>query len=111
MKVHRAITRLLLLAASLLLSSPASPTDASCVSAPQQLDDWETTRPEDVGLDAALLCKIAEKIIAKAQDTQQLRKELQEVKKLARERAKAITLHIPQLKDCKHHFNKEKGKG
>src|ERR1041385_3435345 len=54
---------------------------------------------------------IAEKIVAKAQDTQQLRKELQEVKKLARERAKAITLHIPQLKDCKHHYNKEKGKG
>src|ERR1051326_7515724 len=54
---------------------------------------------------------IAEKIVAKAQDTQQLRKELQEVKKLARERAKAITLHIPQLKDCKHHFNKEKDKG
>jgi DNA gyrase subunit B/topoisomerase-4 subunit B len=55
--------------------------------------------------------EIAEKIIAKAQDTQQLRKELQEVKKLARDRAKAITLHIPQLKDCKHHYNKEKGKG
>jgi topoisomerase-4 subunit B len=54
---------------------------------------------------------IAEKIVAKAQDTQQLRKELQEVKKLARERSKAITLHIPQLKDCKHHLNKEKGKG
>src|SRR5215212_503797 len=54
---------------------------------------------------------IAEKIVAKTQDTQQLRKELQEVKKLARERAKAITLHIPQLKDCKQHFNKEKGKG
>src|SRR3954463_14784691 len=55
--------------------------------------------------------EIAEKIVAKAQDTQQLRKELQEVKKLARERSKAISLHIPQLKDCKHHFNKEKGKG
>src|SRR4051812_15253983 len=55
--------------------------------------------------------EIAEKIVAKAQDTQQLRKELQEVKKLARDRAKAITLHIPQLKDCKHHYNKEKGKG
>jgi len=55
--------------------------------------------------------EIAEKIVAKAQDTQQLRKELQEVKKLARERSKAITLHIPQLKDCKHHFNKEKDKG
>jgi DNA gyrase subunit B/topoisomerase-4 subunit B len=55
--------------------------------------------------------EIAEKIVAKAQDTQQLRKELQEVKKLARDRAKAITLHIPQLKDCKQHFNREKGKG
>ena len=55
--------------------------------------------------------EIAEKIIAKVQDTRQLRKELQEVKKLARERAKAITIRIPQLKDCKDHFNKAKGKG
>ncbi len=54
---------------------------------------------------------IAEKIIAKVQDTRQLRKELQEVKKLARERAKAITIRIPQLKDCKVHFDKAKGKG
>src|SRR5713101_7215223 len=55
--------------------------------------------------------EIAEKIIAKVQDTRQLRKELQEVKKMARERAKAITIRIPQLKDCKEHFNKAKGKG
>ena len=54
---------------------------------------------------------VAEKILAKVEDTQQLRKELQEVKKLARERAKAITLRIPQLKDCKTHFDKTKGKG
>jgi len=54
---------------------------------------------------------IAEKIIAKTEDTRQLRKELQEVKKLARERAKAITLRIPQLKDCKHHFDKKHAKG
>jgi DNA gyrase subunit B/topoisomerase-4 subunit B len=54
--------------------------------------------------------EIAQKIISKVQDTQQLRKELQEVKKLARERAKAITIRIPQLKDCKMHFNKEKEK-
>jgi topoisomerase IV subunit B len=47
-----------------------------------------------------------ETILAKVEDTQQLRKELQEVKKLARERAKAITLRIPQLKDCKNHFDK-----
>jgi DNA gyrase subunit B/topoisomerase-4 subunit B len=55
--------------------------------------------------------EVAEKIIAKVQDTEQLRKELQEVKKLARERAKAITIRIPQLKDCKVHFDKAKGKG
>ncbi len=54
---------------------------------------------------------IATKIVEKVTDTQQLRKELQEVKKLARERSKAITLRIPQLKDCKNHFDKEKAKG
>jgi DNA gyrase subunit B/topoisomerase-4 subunit B len=54
---------------------------------------------------------IAETIIAKVKDTQELRKELQNVKKLARERAKAITLRIPQLKDCKNHFDKKKEKG
>ncbi|HEX4343696.1 MAG TPA: toprim domain-containing protein, partial [Verrucomicrobiae bacterium] len=55
--------------------------------------------------------QIAEMIVAKVKDTQQLRKELQEVKKLSRERAKAISLRIPQLKDCKHHFDKKKEKG
>ncbi|EEF61752.1 toprim domain-containing protein [Pedosphaera parvula] len=55
--------------------------------------------------------EVAEKIMAKVEDTRQLRKELQDVKKLARERAKAITFRIPQLKDCKVHFDKEKGKG
>ena len=55
--------------------------------------------------------EVAQKILAKVEDTKQLRKELQEVKKLARERAKAVSLHIPQLKDCKIHFDKAKGKG
>ena len=55
--------------------------------------------------------QIAETIVAKVKDTQELRKELQNVKKLARERAKAITLRIPQLKDCKNHFDKKKEKG
>ncbi|HLP76835.1 MAG TPA: toprim domain-containing protein, partial [Candidatus Paceibacterota bacterium] len=54
---------------------------------------------------------IAEKIMAKAEDTRQLRKELQDVKKLARERAKAITMRIPQLKDCKNHLDKKRDKG
>jgi topoisomerase IV subunit B len=55
--------------------------------------------------------EVAEKLISKVEDTQQLRKELQEVKKLARERSKAITIRIPQLKDCKLHFDKAKSKG
>jgi len=42
--------------------------------------------------------EVAGHILAKVEDSRQLRKELQEVKKLARERAKAITLRIPQLK-------------
>jgi DNA gyrase/topoisomerase IV subunit B len=54
---------------------------------------------------------VAEKIITKIQDTQQLRKELQQVKKLARDRAKAITIRIPQLKDCKLHYDHKKCKG
>ncbi len=40
-----------------------------------------------------------------------MRKELQEVKKLARERAKAITIRIPQLKDCKTSFRQGQGQG
>jgi topoisomerase-4 subunit B len=55
--------------------------------------------------------QIAETIIAKVKDTQELRKELQNVKKLSRERAKAISLRIPQLKDCKNHFDRKKEKG
>jgi DNA gyrase subunit B/topoisomerase-4 subunit B len=54
---------------------------------------------------------IAETIVAKVKDTQELRKELQQVKKLARERAKAITLRIPQLKDCRNHYDKKRDKG
>jgi topoisomerase IV subunit B len=54
---------------------------------------------------------VAGKIVQKIQDTQQLRKELQQVKKLARDRAKAVTIRIPQLKDCKNHYNHKKCKG
>lgn len=54
---------------------------------------------------------IAEAILAKVRDTQQLRRELQAVKKLARERARAISLRIPQLKDCRRHYDKRTGRG
>lgn len=51
----------------------------------------------------------AEKLIEKIKESQKLRKDLNSVKKLARERSKAVSIRVPQLKDCKKHFNKEKG--
>ncbi len=51
----------------------------------------------------------AEKLIDKIKESQKLRKELNSVKKLARERSKAVSIRVPQLKDSKKHFNKEKG--
>jgi topoisomerase-4 subunit B len=55
--------------------------------------------------------KAAEKLISKIEDTQKLRKELQTVKKMARERSKSVSIRVPQLKDCKIHLNKKKQKG
>jgi len=52
----------------------------------------------------------AEKLIEKIKESQKLRKELNSVKKLARERSKAVSIRVPQLKDCKKHFDKPKGK-
>ena len=49
--------------------------------------------------------KAAEKAVLKIEETQKLRKELQSVKKMARERSRAISIRIPQLKDCKKHYN------
>jgi DNA gyrase subunit B/topoisomerase-4 subunit B len=55
--------------------------------------------------------KKAEKILHKIEETEKLRKELQSVKKLARQRAKAVSIRIPQLKDCKVHLHKKKRQG
>ncbi len=54
---------------------------------------------------------VAETMLVKIEDTFRLRKELNAVKKLARERARAISLRIPQLKDCKTHLNRKRGTG
>lgn len=55
--------------------------------------------------------EVTERLLTKIQETQRLRKELQDVRKLARERSAAISFRIPQLKDCKVHLNLEKGIG
>jgi DNA gyrase/topoisomerase IV subunit B len=55
--------------------------------------------------------KASEKLLAKIEDTQKLRKELLAVKKLARERAKATTVRVPQLRDCKVHLDMRRQTG
>ncbi|MFO7936927.1 MAG: toprim domain-containing protein [Kiritimatiellia bacterium] len=55
--------------------------------------------------------KEAGRLIDKIEETSKLRKELNAVKKIARERAKNTTVRVPQLKDCKHHLKKNKNKG
>jgi len=52
--------------------------------------------------------RAAELAVQKIEETQKLRKEIQSVKKLAREKSKAISIRIPQLRDCKKHYDKKK---
>jgi DNA gyrase/topoisomerase IV subunit B len=55
--------------------------------------------------------KSAETALVKIEETVKLRRELQSIKKMARERARATSLRVPQLKDCKIHFSKRTGHG
>ncbi|MCF7975784.1 MAG: type IIA DNA topoisomerase subunit B [Phycisphaerae bacterium] len=50
----------------------------------------------------------ADKVMNKILETEKFRKELNAVKKLARERSKAISIRVPQLRDCKKHFKQGK---
>jgi topoisomerase-4 subunit B len=52
--------------------------------------------------------EVSDRLLLKINETRRLRKELQDVRKLARERSASISLRIPQLKDCKTHLNLEK---
>jgi len=55
--------------------------------------------------------KAAERALQKIEETVKLRKELQAIKKMAKERARATSIRVPQLKDCKIHFDKAAGTG
>lgn len=52
--------------------------------------------------------EVAEIILHKINLNERIRKELQSVKKLAREKAKKVSIKIPKLKDCKFHLNDKK---
>jgi topoisomerase IV subunit B len=55
--------------------------------------------------------KAAETALVKIEETVKLRKELQSIKKMARERSRATSLRVPQLKDCKVHFSRKTDRG
>lgn len=49
-------------------------------------------------------------MIRKIKETEKIRKDMNNVKKLARQRARAVSIRVPQLKDCKRHLDKKKDK-
>lgn len=53
----------------------------------------------------------AQKLIDKITSTSEMRAEIGKVKKIARERNRAVTVRVPQLNDCKRHLNLTKGTG
>ena len=49
-----------------------------------------------------------EKLIAKIEETGKIRAQLSTIKKQARERTQAVSVRVPQLKDCKNHLKLDK---
>jgi len=49
-----------------------------------------------------------QKLIAKIEETGKIRSQLVSIKKQARERSQAVSVRVPQLKDCKHHLKLDK---
>jgi len=52
--------------------------------------------------------EVAEAIHRKIMISERERKELSGIQKLARERAKKVSLHNKKLRDCRHHYNDQK---
>lgn len=53
----------------------------------------------------------AQALLQKISFNEHIRKELQSVKKLARDKAKKVSIKVPKLKDCKYHYNGKHERG
>ena len=53
--------------------------------------------------------KVAEALLKRIQQSERERKEIAGIKKLANERAKKANLHNKKLRDCRLHYNEDKG--
>ncbi|OPZ25360.1 MAG: DNA gyrase subunit B [Lentisphaerae bacterium ADurb.BinA184] len=54
---------------------------------------------------------VADKLLGKIEQNERLRKEIQAVKKQARDKAKKTLLRVPKLRDCKYHLNTDGERG
>lgn len=54
---------------------------------------------------------VADKLMDKIGQNERMRKEIQAVKKQARDKAKKTFLKIPKLRDCKYHLDEDKERG
>ena len=50
----------------------------------------------------------AQRLVDKVEETSKLRSQLNTIKKQARERTQAVSVRVPQLKDCKNHLKLDK---
>ncbi|MFN8578357.1 MAG: DNA topoisomerase IV subunit B [Candidatus Sericytochromatia bacterium] len=55
--------------------------------------------------------EIANRILDKITFNEKVRKELQNVKKIAKEKAKKVAIKVPKLKDCKYHLTDKNSEG
>lgn len=53
----------------------------------------------------------SEILLEKVANNEQVRRQIQAVKKQSKEKSKKMSLKIPKLKDCKHHLGDSSGKG
>jgi DNA gyrase/topoisomerase IV subunit B len=70
---------------------------------------WIVNQVKDVLIDYFYKnTELADVVIQKIQHNAKIRKELQQVRKEAKVKARKVALKIPQLKDCKYHPSKNK---
>jgi topoisomerase-4 subunit B len=74
-----------------------------------EIRGWIVNKVKDVLVDYLYKnTELADVLIQKIQHNAKIRKELQEVRKEAKTKARKVALKIPNLKDCKHHPSKGK---
>ncbi len=74
-----------------------------------EIKSWIITEVKDALIDMLYKDKdLADKLFRKMEQNQKLRKELQEVRKEARDAARKVSIKVPNFRDCKYHRGDKK---